>query len=96
VRPAYRDKLPSVTHVDGTARVQTVTRATNERFYDILKAFGEKSGMPVLLNTSFNVKGQPIVCTPEEAIDTFLAAGLDGVILGDFMVTAKRPETTPR
>jgi carbamoyltransferase len=96
VRPAYRDKLPSVTHVDGTARVQTVTRATNERFYDILKAFGEKSGMPVLLNTSFNVKGQPIVCTPEEAIDTFLAAGLDGVILGDFMVTAKRAETTPR
>jgi carbamoyltransferase len=89
VRPAYRDRLPAVTHVDGTARVQTVTRATNERFYDVLNAFAVKSGMPILLNTSFNTKGQPIVCTPTEAIDTFLAAGLDSMVMGDFMVTAK-------
>jgi carbamoyltransferase len=88
VRKAYRDQLPAVTHVDGTARVQTVTRATNERFYDLLDAFAATSGMPILLNTSFNVKGQPIVCTPTEAIDTFLAAGLDAMVLGDFVVTA--------
>jgi len=94
VRSAYRDKLPAVTHIDGTARVQTVTRATNERFYLVLNAFGAKSGMPVLLNTSFNVKGQPIVCTPIEALDTFLAAGLDAMALGDFMVTAKRTDGT--
>ena len=89
VRSAYRDKLPAVTHVDGTARVQTVTKATNERFHEVLNAFAAKSSMPILLNTSFNVKGQPIVCTPTEAIDTFLAAGLDAMVLGDFMVTAK-------
>jgi carbamoyltransferase len=89
VRPAYRDKLPAVTHIDGTARVQTVTKTANERFYELLNAFAAKSGMPILLNTSFNVKGQPIVCTPTEAIDTFLAAGLDAMVLGDFIVTAK-------
>jgi carbamoyltransferase len=89
VRSAYRDKLPAVTHVDGTARVQTVTRATNERFAELLNAFAAKTGLPILLNTSFNVKGQPIVCTPTEAIDTFLAAGLDAMVLGDFMVTAR-------
>lgn len=89
VRSAFRDKLPAITHVDGTARVQTVSRATNERFHEVLNAFAGKSGMPILLNTSFNVKGQPIVCTPVEALDTFLAAGLDSMVLGDFMVTAK-------
>jgi carbamoyltransferase len=89
VRSAYRDKLPAITHVDGTARVQTVTRATNERFAELLNAFAAKSSLPILLNTSFNVKGQPIVCSPTEAIDTFLAAGLDAMVLGDFMVTAR-------
>jgi carbamoyltransferase len=78
-----------VTHVDGTARVQTVTRATNERFSELLGAFAAKSGMPILLNTSFNVKGQPIVCTPTEAIDTFLAAGLGSMVMGDFLVAAR-------
>jgi len=89
VRPLFRDKLPAITHVDGTARVQTVTPATNPRFYEMLTAFGALSGLPILLNTSFNVKGQPIVCSPTEAIDTFLSAGLDALVLGDFIVTAK-------
>lgn len=92
VRSAYRDKLPAVTHVDGTARVQTVSHATNERFYDLLNAFSARTGMPVLLNTSFNVKGQPIVCSPAEAIDTFLAAGLDAMVIGDYLVTAASKE----
>ena len=87
VRPAYRPQLPAITHVDGTARVQTVTSETNPRFYGVLKAFEAEAGLPILLNTSFNVKGQPIVCTPTEAIDTFLAAQLDALVLGDFMVT---------
>ena len=89
VRPPFRDKLPAITHVDGTARVQTVTAAANPRFYEMLAAFGAQSGLPILLNTSFNVKGQPIVCSPTEAIDTFLSAGLDALVLGDFIVTAK-------
>ena len=89
VRPEYRTKLPAITHVDGTARVQTVFKATDARFYELLTAFEAESGMPILLNTSFNVKGQPIVCSPTEAIDTFLSAGLDALVLGDFIVTAK-------
>ena len=93
VRPQFRDKLPAITHVDGTARVQTVTPATNPRFHEMLTAFGALSGVPMLLNTSFNVKGQPIVCSPTEAIDTFLSAGLDAMVLGDFIVTAKTPAT---
>jgi carbamoyltransferase len=88
VRPAHRAALPAITHVDGTARVQTVDRATNARFYEVLKSFEARAGIPILLNTSFNVKGQPIVCTPTEAVDTFLAARLDALVIGDFMVTA--------
>jgi carbamoyltransferase len=95
VRAEYRDKLPAVTHVDGTARLQTVNRSTNERFWELLSAFEAKADLPILLNTSFNVKGQPIVCTPTEAIDTFLAAGLSAMVMGDFMVTAKGSEVLP-
>lgn len=90
VRPDYRDRLPAITHVDGTARVQTVRRETNDRFFTVLDAFNARTGLPILLNTSFNVKGQPIVCSPTEAIDTFLAAGLDALVLGDFLVTAAK------
>jgi carbamoyltransferase len=87
VRRAYRDRLPAVTHVDGSARVQTVAERDNPRFWRLLKEFGRVSGMPVLLNTSFNVKGQPIVCTPAEAVETFLFAGLDALVIGDLIVT---------
>jgi len=83
VRAAYRDRLPAVTHVDGSARVQTVSRADHPRFWTLLEEFGKITGMPVLLNTSFNVRGQPIVCTPTEAVATFLAAGLDALAIGD-------------
>jgi carbamoyltransferase len=89
VRQEWRDKLHAITHIDGTARVQTVKKATNPRFHDMLKAFEARAGVPMLLNTSFNVMDQPIVCTPTEAIDTFLAAGLHSLVLGDFLVTAK-------
>lgn len=89
VRPAWRDRLPAVTHVDGTARVQTVRAEMNPRFHALLSAFEVRTGLPILLNTSFNVKGQPIVCTPAEAVDTAIAAGLDALVLGDFLVTAR-------
>lgn len=90
VKPEYRDKLHAITHVDGTARVQSVRPETNERFYGLLKAFEKKSGVPMVLNTSFNVKGQPIVCNPTEAIDTFLSAGLFALVIENFIVTAKK------
>ena len=89
VRAAFREQLPAITHVDGSARVQTVNRDENPRFWKLLKAFESKSGMPILLNTSFNVRGQPIVCTPAEAVDTFLLAGLDALVIGDYLVRAK-------
>ncbi|MGY4829035.1 carbamoyltransferase family protein [Sphaerotilaceae bacterium SBD11-9] len=90
VKPEYRDKLHAITHVDGTARVQTVRPETNARFYSLLKAFEAKSGVPMVLNTSFNVRGQPIVCNPTEAVDTFLSAGLFALVIDNFIVTAKK------
>jgi carbamoyltransferase len=86
VRASERPRFPAVTHVDGSARHQTVARAERPRFWQLLDAFGTLSGAPMLLNTSFNVRGQPIVCTPEEAIDTFLRAQLDALVIGDYLV----------
>ena len=89
VRAAYREQLPAVTHIDGSSRVQTVFQKTNPRLWSLLKAFEQTTGLPILLNTSFNVKGQPIVCTPQEAVETFLRARLDVLVLGDYIVTPK-------
>ena len=69
--------LPAVTHVDGSARVQTVDAATNPRFHRLISAFRDRTGCPVLVNTSFNVRGEPIVCTPEDAFRCFMKTGLD-------------------
>lgn len=80
------DVIPAVTHVDSTARVQTVSRDTNPAFYDLIAAFERITSVPVLVNTSFNVRGQPIVCTPDEAITTFLSTDLDALALGPFLV----------
>ena len=90
VRPAYRQTLPTVTHMDGSARVQTVTEEHNPRLWKLLKAFERITGLPIVLNTSFNVKGEPIVCTPREAINTFRKARLDALVLGDYLVEPKR------
>lgn len=85
-RPEHRDRLGAVTHVDGTARVQAVGPDANPLLHGLLEAFGARTGMPVLLNTSFNMRGQPIVRTPREAVDTFLRAGLDRLVIGDHVV----------
>jgi natural product biosynthesis luciferase-like monooxygenase protein len=89
VKPAWRDKLPATTHVDGSARVQTVNREQNPRLWDLLQEFQRSSGIPVLLNTSFNVRGQPMVCTPQEAIETFAIAKLDVLVLGETMLVRR-------
>jgi carbamoyltransferase len=87
VREAYRAELPAVTHVDGSARVQTVSNLDNPDFHRLLQAVGEATGRQMVLNTSFNVKGQPIVNTPQEAIETFLGTGIDCLFLDNFLVT---------
>lgn len=85
VREAKRSEIPAVTHVDGTGRVQTVEREVNERYHDLIRTFGEKSGTPVVLNTSFN-DNEPIVCTPDEAINCFERTHMDTIVLGNYMV----------
>ena len=82
VRAEWRERLPGVTHVDGSARLQTVTPSADDRFHALLTAFGELTGVPVLLDTSFNVKGEPIVGTPEDALRCWASTGLDRLVLG--------------
>lgn len=89
VRPEKREVIPAVTHVDGTARVQTVREADNPLFYKLLAAFGQRTGVPVLLNTSFNVRGEPIVCSPKDAVSCFFNSGIDALVLGHYVVTDK-------
>jgi carbamoyltransferase len=89
VRQEFRTQLPAITHVDGSARVQTVSREMYPRLWELLRAFEKISGLPVLLNTSFNVKGQPVVCTPAEALDTFLLAKLDLLVLENLLITSR-------
>jgi carbamoyltransferase len=86
VKPEKQEKIPAVVHVDGTSRPQTVRRETNPRYYDLIKSFGELTGENVILNTSFNVKGEPIICHPREAIKCFFDTGLDVLVLGDFIL----------
>nr|MBA3363323.1 carbamoyltransferase [Actinomycetota bacterium] len=80
VRPEKVEEIPAPTHVDGTGRLQTVRRDQNPRYYDLIKAFGERTGVPVLLNTSFN-ENEPICCTPEEAADTFVRTKMDTLVM---------------
>ena len=81
--------LPAITHIDGSARVQTVAQLTNPSFYGLLEAFDKLTGCPILLNTSFNVKGEPIVCTPEDALRCFITADIDSLVIGDYIIDRK-------
>lgn len=89
VREQYRAALPAITHVNGSARVQTVSASGNEDFHALLRAVGKTTGREMVLNTSFNVKGQPIVNTPREAIETFLRTGIECLFLENILVTRK-------
>jgi carbamoyltransferase len=90
VVPEWRSKIPAIVHVDGTARVQTVRREHNERLYLLLKEFESLTGVPVLLNTSFNIRGEPIVETPADAMKCFLSTGIDYLAMHDVLIS-KRP-----
>lgn len=75
-----------MTHVDNSARIQTVSAETNPRFHALLKAFERRTGCPVLVNTSFNVRGEPIVCTPSDAYRCFLGTGIETLAIGNFIL----------
>jgi carbamoyltransferase len=86
VLPAKRDKIPAPTHVDGTGRLQTVSQQANPRYYGLIREFERQTGVPVVLNTSFN-DNEPIVCRPEEALDCYLRTQMDALVLGNFLIT---------
>jgi carbamoyltransferase len=91
---AIPSRIPAVTHVDGSARVHTVDRQRNPRFYDLLGAFKEKTGASVLINTSFNVRGEPIVCSPKDAVRCFLKTDIDALVVGNYIVRRDAQDPT--
>jgi predicted NodU family carbamoyl transferase len=91
VRDAVLDSIAAVAHVDQTARPQTVTETTNPLFHALIEAFRKRTGLPLVLNTSFNLDGRPIVETPDQAFECLLATQIDALALGPFLVTRARP-----
>jgi carbamoyltransferase len=85
VLPTRRPEIPAVLHIDGTARPQTVSRAEEPLYWDLIREFEKRTGVPALLNTSFNIQ-EPMVCTPEEAVSTFLRSGVDSLVLEDVWI----------
>jgi carbamoyltransferase len=86
VAPHNAARIPAVRHVDGTARIQTIRRAQNPLYYDLIKAFGQRTGVPVLVNTSFNTRSEPIVCTPRDAVECFWTSPIDVLAIGPFLL----------
>lgn len=79
-------KVPAVVHVDGTGRLQTIDKTSNPKYYQLINTYYQKTGIPLILNTSFNVKGEPIVCTPEDAIKCFLNTEIDYLVIGNYLI----------
>jgi carbamoyltransferase len=92
IREPQRARIPAVTHVDGSGRLQTVYRHTNPRYYRLIEAFRDITGIPIVLNTSFN-ENEPVVCTPQEALDCFLRTKMDVLVLGNMKMTRGGPDT---
>jgi len=86
-----RRLCPAVVHIDDTMRVQTVDGRSNPRFHRLLKAFEQRTGVPVLLNTSFNIKGEAIVCSPRDALRTFWSTGIDALAIGSCLIEKPEP-----
>lgn len=87
VKPEKIGEIPSVVHIDNTARIQSVAKKTNSRYWRLINEFRKITGTPVLLNTSFNIKGEPIVCKPEDALNTFMKTEMDYLAMGDYLVS---------
>lgn len=90
IRSDQAHRIPAVRHVDGTARVQTVNREQHPLYYELLKAFQIRTGVPVLVNTSFNTRGEPIVCSPRDAVESFWTSPLDALVIGSFLLEKKK------
>ena len=86
VKVGIAEKIPSVTHIDNSARVQTVSKKINPKFHTLIKEFSKKSGVPILINTSFNIRGEPIVCKPDDAYKCFLYTNIDYLVMGNYFV----------
>lgn len=86
VKEEVKNKIPAITHIDGTARVQTVNKNISPRYWKLISEFKKITGIPMVLNTSFNLRGEPIVCTPRDAIRTFYSSGIDYLALGNYLV----------
>ena len=86
IRPAMRGRIPAVTHVDGSGRLQTVSADTNPLYHALIREFARATGVPIVLNTSFNVQGEPIVMSPSDALRTFFTCGLDSLVIGPFVL----------
>jgi carbamoyltransferase len=86
VAPDKAARIPAVRHVDGTARIQTINRGQNPLYYDLLKAFRQRTGVPVLVNTSFNTRSEPVVCTPRDAVECFWTSPIDALCIGSFLL----------
>ncbi len=82
----WHKKIPSVTHVDGSGRLQTIREHQNPLYYNLIKEFGKLSGIPILINTSFNIRGEPIVCTPQDAYKCMMGTGIDYLVIGNFLI----------
>ena len=89
-----RSSIPAVTHVDYSARIQTVHKETNPRYYDLIKEFNRNTNCPVLVNTSFNVRGEPIVCSVKDAFNCFMGTNLDILIIEDFILYKENQDKT--
>ena len=88
--PGRRAQIPSVCHVDASARVQTIRADQHELLHALVSAFGHRTGVPVLINTSFNTRGEPIVCTPRDALESFCTTPLDALAIGSFLLEKER------
>jgi len=86
IKKEWQARLPAVTHVDGSGRLQTIRREQNPLYYDLIKSFGAISGVPILVNTSFNIRGEPIVCTPQDAYKCMMGTGIDYLVMGTFLI----------
>jgi carbamoyltransferase len=89
-------EIPAVTHVDGSARLQTIRREDSEIYYELIKEFERQTGCPVIINTSFNVRGEPIVCTPEDAFHCFMRTDMDYLVMGSFLVDKRKMKPLER
>lgn len=99
IKKKWHKEIPSVTHVDGSGRLQTIRRSQNSLYYDLIKSFGDRTGIPILINTSFNIRGEPIVCTFDDAYRCMMGTEIDALIAGNFLILREEnlnntPETT--